>query len=54
LPWKTVSWKKRDTKVGNIVGYLIKGGIVITEKGEILADVAIDNQTDIGSRERLA
>jgi dihydropyrimidinase len=30
--------------VGNIVGYLIKGGIVITEKGEILADVAIDNQ----------
>jgi len=26
------------------VGYLIKGGIVITEKGEILADVAIDNQ----------
>ncbi|HXL03594.1 MAG: dihydropyrimidinase [Firmicutes bacterium] len=26
------------------MGYLIKGGIVITEKGEIPADVAIDNQ----------
>jgi len=26
------------------VSYLIKGGIVITEKGETLADVAIDNQ----------
>jgi dihydropyrimidinase len=30
--------------VGNIVGYLIKGGIVITEKGEVAADVAIDSQ----------
>ena len=37
-------------KVGNIVGYLIKGGIVITEKGEILADVAIDNQRILAVR----
>lgn len=31
-------------KVGNIVGYLIKGGTVITESGEVRADVSIDDQ----------